>query len=136
MIAGTTILQTNVDEVLEAIRVVPLQNWRRILGDQEQHLHRVDIRVRRLAHRQLYSGDSERPDIRLLIIARLFDNLRSHPKRCANKGILLRHGGSQLTRDTKIRELHLTIRAQQHIRSFTNSAFTPHHRHKKTSTYL
>lgn len=84
------------NKVLERGAEVALQAWRWILGDQKQHLHRMNVRHGRLAGGQLNRSYAQRPDICLVIVTGLFDDLGCHPKRGADKGILLCHCGSQL----------------------------------------
>lgn len=69
----------------------------------------MDIRIRRLAVGQLKCSDTERPDISLVVVARLLNNFGSHPKRRADKSVLLGHCGRELPRDTKIGQFNLAI---------------------------
>ena len=53
------LVEAGLDELLELPCVGPLQLRRTVLGDEEQHPHRVEVRVGRLALRQLYGGDAQ-----------------------------------------------------------------------------
>lgn len=59
--------------------------------------------VWRLALGQLYSRDTQAPDIGLVVITALLDDLRGHPVRRADKRIFLRGQRTrQLSRNTKV----------------------------------
>jgi hypothetical protein len=109
--------QAKMDEFLERRGEVALQYGWRVLRDQEENLHGVDIGIWRLAVCQLQRGDAERPDICFAVVSRLLDDLGRHPERGAYECILLGHGCGELARDAEIRELYLTARSDQNVRS-------------------
>jgi hypothetical protein len=76
----------------------------------------MNVRIWWLAIRQLQRRDTEGPDIRFAVVSRLLDDLWRHPKRRAHKRVLLRHRRRKLARDAKIRQLDLSICADEDIR--------------------
>jgi hypothetical protein len=60
--------QAKLYELLEWLGEVPSKSGRRVLGDQEQHLHRVDVGVRGVTTGQFDRRDSQRPDVCLVVI--------------------------------------------------------------------
>lgn len=72
----------------------------------------MDIRIRGFAIGQFESSNSQRPNVSLLVVSRLLDNLWRHPERSANKGVLLRHSGRELARDAKVGQLYLSMAGQ------------------------
>jgi hypothetical protein len=94
--------QTEVDKVLESLAKVALELRRRVLGDEEENLHWMNVGIWGLSVGQLQGGDTKRPDVGLVIVSWLFDDFWGHPEWSSYKGILLGHGGRQLTRNTKV----------------------------------
>lgn len=68
-------LQTQIHKVAEWLGEPFGQLWRWVLRDEEQHLHRVQAGVRRLAVGQLDGCDAQTPDVGFVVIARLLDHL-------------------------------------------------------------
>lgn len=85
--------QTKVDKVFEGLAEVTLELRRRILWNEEENFHRMDVGIRGLSIGELEGGDTKRPDVGLVIVSRLFDNFWSHPEWSPYKCILLGHGG-------------------------------------------
>lgn len=52
------LLQAGGYKLLERLRIVTLQDWGRVFGDQEQDLHRMHVRIRRLTLCELYCRDA------------------------------------------------------------------------------
>ena len=59
------LVKTGLDELLERPAEVALQLRRRVLGDEEECPHRVEVGEGGLALGQLNSSDAQRPDVRL-----------------------------------------------------------------------
>ena len=59
------LVKTGLDELLERPAEVALQLRRRVLGDEEERPHRVEVGEGGLALGQLNSSDAQRPDVRL-----------------------------------------------------------------------
>ena len=79
-------------------------------------LHRVQLRVWRLALRQLNRSDPQAPDVCLVIISALLDDFRRHPVGRSYEGVLLRgQGAGELTRDTEVGELNIPTSRQKNI---------------------
>ena len=64
---------------------------------------------------QLHRSDTERPDIGMEVVARLLNNLGSHPEGCADKGQALTLDVGELCRDTEIGDLDSSIFAEQDV---------------------
>lgn len=75
---------------------------------EKAHLHGMQVSIGRLAHGQLDGSNTQAPDISLEIVATLLDDFWTHPVGCAYKGVLFGHGGSELTRDTKVSEFDVS----------------------------
>jgi hypothetical protein len=95
------------DKVFELLAELALEARRRVLGDVEEDLHGVHVRVGRLAEGQLDGGDAERPDVGLEVVAGLLDHLGSHPEGGADEGVALRLHVGQLGSDAKVGQLNL-----------------------------
>lgn len=108
--------KAEIDEFLESGREVALQCRRGVLRYEKENFHRVDIGVGGLSIGQLKCSDTQRPYVGLAVVARLLDHLRSHPERRSNKGVLLRHGGRKLARNTKVGKFYLAICPDQYVR--------------------
>lgn len=59
------LVEAGLHKLFERFAVVALQRWRVVLWDEEENLHGVQLRVRRLALRQLDGRDAQRPDVGL-----------------------------------------------------------------------
>ena len=59
------LVKTGLDELLERPAEVALQLRSRVLGDEEERPHRVEVGEGGLALGQLNSSDAQRPDVRL-----------------------------------------------------------------------
>jgi hypothetical protein len=110
-------LETHLDELFEWPGKAAIQGRGRILGDQKQNFHGMNICIGRISTSQLDSRDTQRPNVCFVVISGLFNDFRGHPKRRSNKSILLRHGGRQLARNAKISQFDLATGTQQNIRS-------------------
>jgi hypothetical protein len=111
-------LQTHFDELLEWPAEVAIQARGWVLGNQKQNFHGMNICVGRISTCQLNSRDTQRPNVCFIVISRLFDDFRGHPKGRSNESILLRHRCRQLTRNAKISQFDLATGTQQNIRSW------------------
>lgn len=85
-------LQAQLDEVLESLAEVAFQAWGRVLGNQKEHLHGMDIGIGWLSFGELKGRDTQRPDVSLVIVAALLDYLGGHPEWGADKCVFLGHG--------------------------------------------
>jgi hypothetical protein len=101
--------QAKVDKVLESLAKVTLKLGRRVFRDQKKDLHGMDIGIWGLSICQLQSSDAKRPDIGFVVIARLLDDFGCHPEGSSHKCVLLGHGGGELSRNTKVGQLDLSI---------------------------
>ena len=90
-------LQTQLHKLSKQLGKVGIQLRRRVLRDQKQnlathhaltitpsvymttHLHGMQLCIRRLALCELDSCDSQRPNVRLVVVPTLFDDLGRHP---------------------------------------------------------
>jgi hypothetical protein len=61
--------QTEVDKVLESLAKVALELRRRVLGDEEENLHWMNVGIWGLSVGQLQGGDTKRPDVGLVIVS-------------------------------------------------------------------
>ena len=61
-------LQAQFHEVLERLAEVSVQNRWRVLRDEEQDFHRVNVRIWWLSFRKFESRDAERPNIRFMVV--------------------------------------------------------------------
>ena len=59
------LIEANGDKLFESLGEVAGQLRRRVLGDEEEDAHGVQVRVRWLACSQLYGGNPQGPYIRL-----------------------------------------------------------------------
>lgn len=94
------LIQTRLDELFEWFRVTAGELWGVVLGYEEEHPHGMKLRVGRLSLGELDGRDAERPDVRLTVVARLFDHLGRHPERRAYESIPFACRVRQLARDT------------------------------------
>lgn len=62
---GRVLVEAGLGELLETLGEISPERWRGILGDVEQHSHRVHVRVGRLALGKLDGCDAQRPNISL-----------------------------------------------------------------------
>lgn len=85
--------QTKVHKIFERLAEIALELRRRVLGNEEKNFHRMDVGIRRLSVGQLQGGDTKRPDVGLVVVSRLFDNLWRHPEWSSYECILLGHSG-------------------------------------------
>lgn len=79
------LIQARLDELFEGFRVAAGELRGVVLGNEEEHPHGMELGVGRLALGQLDGSDAEGPDVRLAVVAGLFDHLRRHPERCAHE---------------------------------------------------
>lgn len=110
--------QTKADKILEGLAEVALKLRRGVLWDEEENLHGVDVGVGWFSVGQLQRSDAERPDVSFVVVSRLFDDFRGHPEGSAYKGVLFGHCGRELTRDSKVSKLDLSIRAKEDVGGF------------------
>jgi hypothetical protein len=52
------------------------------LGDQVEHLHGIQLDVRRIASGQFDDSDADRPDVSFGVVGQSFDDLGCDPKCC------------------------------------------------------
>ena len=107
--------ETQGDEILEELAEIALQRWWRVLRDEKEYLHGMNVGTGRFSMSQLESRDPQRPDIGLMIVSGLFDHLRSHPIRGTDKRVLLGHRRRKLTRHSKVGQLDLAVGTQENI---------------------
>ena len=80
------------------------------------YLHWVELCIRRFTFSQFDGRNAQAPDIRLVVIPTLFNDLWGHPVRGSNKRVLLGGQGSRkLARYTKIREFYVTPCRKQDV---------------------
>lgn len=68
-----------------------------------------------LAKSQLHGRDSQRPDVRLVVVSGFLNDFRSHPVGSTNKCIPLRFEIGQLRSDAKVCQLDLALVRQKDI---------------------
>mmetsp|Transcript_14927 Transcript_14927/g.23379 ORF Transcript_14927/g.23379 Transcript_14927/m.23379 type:complete len:304 (+) Transcript_14927:248-1159(+) len=111
------LVQASSDEFFELLCEISFQFRGIVLGNQKQHSHRMKVSVRGLSLCHLDSGHTQRPDISLRVITSLFDNLRSHPERSTHKGVSLCHLICELSSNTEISQLDITVSSEKNVSS-------------------
>mmetsp|Transcript_2376 Transcript_2376/g.5615 ORF Transcript_2376/g.5615 Transcript_2376/m.5615 type:complete len:231 (-) Transcript_2376:349-1041(-) len=115
------LLQARRDKVLERLREGALQLRGGVLGDEEEHPHRVELGVGRRPRRHLDRRDAEGPYVRLLavtLLARL-DHLGRHPERGPDEGLaLVAQRAGQLAGDPKVAHLHAAVLREKDVGCF------------------
>lgn len=107
------------DEIFERVAVlVAFESRRRLLRDQEEHLHRVGTGMGRLAVDHFNGSNAQRPNVGLIIVPGLLDDLRGHPERRADESVALGFDVGQLGRNPKIRQLDLPRMRQEYVGGF------------------
>lgn len=107
------------DKILESTTILgSFQPRGRLLRNQEEHLHRMRASMRRLRVDHLDSSNTQRPDIRLVVIASLLDYLGRHPEWCTDECIPLRFDVDQLRCDAEIRQFYLSDIRKKDVRGF------------------
>jgi len=78
-----SLLEAKSNKLFESLGEVALKSRGRVLGDQEENAHGVEIGIRRLALGHLNCSDAKRPNISLGIVTRLLNNLKEEKKKVA-----------------------------------------------------
>lgn len=89
-----------------------------IARDEMQHLHGVQVGVRRVALGELVGKDSQTPDVCLGVVPALLHDLGRHPVGRADERRILLDRRGELPRDAKVGELDSTITGEQYVGRF------------------